>query len=285
MVEALLKTRAKKFVLDGELIVPVEGRLSFDDLLQRIHPAASRVQLLSRTHPAHFVVFDFLTDEKGSNLVSLPLEKRRRKLEAFHAKYFAGNESVALSRATRDLNVSKRWLKTMRGQLDGIVAKKIEQTYLSGERAMLKVKNIRSADCVVGGFRYASGKRTVGSLLLGLYDDQGLLNHVGYTSSMPSASRKTLTQELVNLREPPGFTGQAPSGPSRWSTDRSTEWEPLRPKLVEEVQDDLPPQALDFVTAYKASALARIRPPSMHVEAGRIQSHHVPFGGIAAGPQ
>ena len=235
---ALLRSRAKTFVLDGELIVPVKGRLSFDDLLQRIHPAASRVQLLSRTHPAHLVVFDFLVNEKASKLVSLPLEDRRAALEVFHSKYFSGNKSIELSQATRDLNVAKHWLKTMRGQLDGIVAKKVDQAYLSGERAMLKIKNIRSADCVVGGFRYASGKRTVGSLLLGLYDDKGLLNHVGYTSSMPAAGRQALTKELLDLREPPGFTGAAPGGPSRWSTDRSTEWEPLKPKLVVEVQYD-----------------------------------------------
>lgn len=235
---ALLKARAKTFVVDGELIVPVDGRLSFDDLLQRIHPAASRVELLSRKHPAHFVLFDFLVDEKDNELVSLPLEKRRAALEKFHAKYFAGNDSVELSQATRDLNVAQRWLKTMRGQLDGIVAKEIAQPYMSGERAMLKVKNIRSADCVVGGFRYASGKKIVGSLLLGLYDERGLLNHVGYTSSMPAAGRRALTEELLGLREPPGFTGQAPGGPSRWSTDRSAEWEPLKPKLVVEVQYD-----------------------------------------------
>jgi ATP-dependent DNA ligase len=238
VIAALLKSRAKTFALDGELIVPIQGLLSFDDLLQRIHPAASRVQLLSRTHPAHLVVFDFLVNEKGAKLVSLPLEDRRAALETFYSKYFADNDSMELSKATSDLNIAKRWLKDMRGQLDGIVAKKIDQPYLSGERAMLKIKNIRSADCVVGGFRYASGKRTVGSLLLGLYDDQGLLNHVGYTSSMPAATRTKLTKELLELREPPGFTGAAPGGPSRWSSDRSTEWEPLKPKLVVEVQYD-----------------------------------------------
>ncbi len=238
VVAALVRARAKTFVLDGELIVPADGRLSFDDLLQRIHPAASRVQLLSRTHPARLVVFDFLVNEKGGKLVAQPLEERRAALEKFHARYFAGNDSVELSRATRDPKVALHWLKTMRGQLDGIVAKKIADPYRSGERAMLKIKNIRSADCVVGGFRYATGKRTVGSLLLGLYDKEGLLNHVGYTSSMPAAGRKALTDQLLELRELPGFTGQAPGGPSRWSTGRSAEWEPLRPQLVVEVQYD-----------------------------------------------
>jgi ATP-dependent DNA ligase len=238
VVAALLKSSASKFVLDGELIVSVQGRLSFDDLLQRIHPAASRVAMLSKTYPAQLVVFDLLVDEDGASLVSRPLEDRRPRLEAFHAAYLAKTGGIRLSRATRSRGVALGWLESMRGQLDGIVAKRIDQPYASGERAMLKIKTIRSADCVVGGFRYGSGKKIVGSLLLGLYDEQGLLNHVGFTSSMPSADRKTLTQELEQLMEPPGFTGAAPGGPSRWSTGRSAEWEPLKPKLVVEVQYD-----------------------------------------------
>ena len=234
---ALLEVNAKKFVLDGELILPVDGRLSFDDLLQRIHPAATRVQMLSQKHPARLVVFDLLVDEKGAALVAKRLEERRKMLEAFHARYLAGNKTVELSRTTRNPAVARGWLKAIRGQLDGIVAKRIDQSYLSGERAMLKIKTIRSADCVVGGFRYASGKKVVGSLLLGLYDGK-LLNHVGFTSSMPSAGRQALTQKLEGLVEPPGFTGQAPGGPSRWSTDRSAEWKPLKPELVVEVQYD-----------------------------------------------
>jgi ATP-dependent DNA ligase len=238
IVAALLAVKARKCVLDGEVIVLVKGRLSFDDLLQRIHPAASRVEMLSHKHPAQLVVFDLLVDEKGSTLISLRLEERRKALEAFHSKYLAKNKSIELSRATRDATVAQEWLNTMRGQLDGIVAKRIDQPYLSGERAMLKIKTIRSADCVVGGFRYASGKRIVGSLLLGLYDGSGLLNHVGFTSSMPAAGRKALTQKLEGLVEPPGFTGQAPGGPSRWSDNRSAEWEPLKAELVVEVQYD-----------------------------------------------
>jgi ATP-dependent DNA ligase len=234
---ALLEVKAKKFVLDGELILPVEGRLSFDDLLQRIHPAASRVQMLSQKHPARLVVFDLLVDEKGASLVSQSLEKRRKVLEKFHARYLANNKTIELSLATRNVAVARGWLKATRGQLDGIVAKRIDQPYLSGERAMLKIKTIRSADCVVGGFRYASGKKIVGSLLLGLYDAK-ILHHVGFTSSMPSAGRQALTQKLESMVEPPGFTGQAPGGPSRWSTDRSAEWKPLRPELVVEVQYD-----------------------------------------------
>jgi ATP-dependent DNA ligase len=238
IVAALKEVKAPKFALDGELIVPVKGRLSFDDLLQRIHPAASRVATLSRTHPAQLVVFDLLVDEKGANLTSLNLEERRRRLEGFHTNYLAENDRIVLSRSTRSPEIAGGWMREMRGQLDGIVAKRIDQPYMSGERAMRKIKTIRSADCVVGGFRYASAKKIVGSLLLGLYDEAGLLNHVGFTSSMPASERETLTKKLENLVEPPGFTGQAPGGPSRWSTERSAEWKPLRPELVIEVQYD-----------------------------------------------
>jgi ATP-dependent DNA ligase len=128
----------------------------------------------------------------------------------------------------------------MGGGLDGIIAKNLDARYESGERtaAMQKIKDLRTADCVVGGFRYASKGRLVGSLLLGLYGDDGLLNHVGFTSSIPLAERRELTKKLEALREEPGFTGRAPGGPSRWSTERSGEFEPLAPKLVVEVQYD-----------------------------------------------
>jgi ATP-dependent DNA ligase len=242
IVAALLSVKAERFCLDGELILTINGCLSFDELLQRIHPAARRVELLSRTRPARLVVFDILVDADGTSLVSRQLSERRQALEKFNAKYLAANPSVELSRWTGQREVAQGWLDSMRGQLDGIVAKRIHQPYLSGERAMLKVKTIRSADCVVGGFRYAAAKNTVGSLLLGLYSEAeaeaGKLNHVGYTSSMPAADRPALTQRLESLIEPPGFTGQAPGGPSRWSTGKSTEWEPLRTELVVEVEYD-----------------------------------------------
>jgi ATP-dependent DNA ligase len=235
---ALLEVKARQFVLDGELIVPVNGRLSFDDLLQRIHPTASRVKLLSQAHPAQLIVFDLMVDEKGESLVSLPLSDRRKRLENFYAAQLKKMQKLRLSQATPSRTVAQRWMSSMRGQLDGIVAKRIDQPYLSGKRAMLKVKNIRSADCVVGGFRYASKQHVVGSLLLGLYDEHGKLNHVGFTSAIAAAERKDLTAKLERLIQPPGFTGQAPGGPSRWSTDRSAEWEPLKTKLVAEVQYD-----------------------------------------------
>lgn len=239
---ALLKTTPRTFAIDGELIVPIRGRLSFEDLLQRIHPAASRVRMLAETHPARLVIFDFLVDEQGHSLISEPFEERRRALEMFYRTYLDGTDALQLSRRTRLARVAERWMKLTRGQLDGIVAKRIDLPYLSGERAMIKVKTIRSADCVVGGFRYASrkdasGKKVVGSLLLGLYEN-GLLHHVGFTSSMPAADRVELTRKLESMIEAPGFDGHAPGGPSRWSKGRSAEWQPLRPLLVVEVQYD-----------------------------------------------
>jgi ATP-dependent DNA ligase len=238
VVAALKAVEPRRFVLDGELIVPLNGRLSFDDLLQRIHPAASRVKKLSETHPAEMVVFDLLADEKGAPVFERPLMERRPLLEAFYNKYLRGNEKIVLSQVSQDEKAARNWLKEMRGQLDGIVAKKLDEPYRSGERAMLKIKTARSADCVVGGFRYATGKRIVGSLLLGLYDTNGLLNHVGFTSGFAATDRRSLTTKLRGIIEPPGFTGQAPGGPSRWSTERSAAWEPVKPVLVVEVQYD-----------------------------------------------
>jgi len=238
LVEALRDVKIQKFVLDGEIIVLVQNKLSFDDLLQRIHPAASRVTKLAREHPARFVLFDQLVNEQGRSLVNQPLIQRRATLESFVAKYMAGNPVFALSPATQEMSVARRWLKTMRGQLDGLVAKRLDLPYLSGERAMQKIKNLRTADCVVGGFRYLAKEKLVGSLLLGLYDNGGLLHHVGFTSSLDAASRPVLTRKLKALIETPGFTGRAPGGPSRWSSEKSAEWEPLRPTLVVEVRYD-----------------------------------------------
>jgi ATP-dependent DNA ligase len=238
LVAALLKLKARKFVLDGEIIVMIDGKLSFDDLLQRIHPAASRVAKLSQQHPAEFVVFDLLVDDRGRSLVDQIFAKRRTALESFTTRYLTGNATFVLSPATNDIPVARGWLKSMRGQLDGVVAKRLDLTYLSGERAMQKIKTLRTADCVVGGFRYLAGQKVVGSLLLGLYDREGLLQHVGFTSSIEAASRPALTRKLKALIEPPGFTGRAPGGPSRWSSEKSTVWEPLRPELVVEVRYD-----------------------------------------------
>ena len=238
LVAALLKLKARKFVLDGEIILMINGKLSFDDLLQRIHPAASRVAKISQQHPAQFVLFDFLVDDRGRSLVGQPFEKHRDALESFTTRYAKASATFVLSPATTEISIARSWLKTMRGQLDGVVAKRIDLTYLSGERAMQEVKTLRTADCVVGGFRYLGGQKVVGSLLLGLYDGEGLLQHVGFTSSIEAASRAALTRKLKALIDPPGFTGRAPGGPSRWNSEKSTAWEPVRPELVVEVRYD-----------------------------------------------
>ncbi len=239
LVEAVLGLEPAKFVLDGEIIVPVGGALSFDDLLQRIHPAESRIRKLSVERAAQLVVFDLLVDDSGKSLVGQPLEQRRPLTEAFAGKFLSGNRTIRISPATTDIRVVRRWFRAVGSGLDGVIAKRLEKEYLPGERTgMVKIKNKRTADCVVGGFRYAEKAPVIGSMLLGLYDDEGLLHHVGFTSSFTAAFRKELTPMLEKLRKPPGFTGQAPGGPSRWSTKRSTGWEPLATKLVAEVEYD-----------------------------------------------
>jgi ATP-dependent DNA ligase len=239
VAESLASLDAKRFVVDGEIVIPVDGRLSFDELLLRVHPAESRVRTLVEAHRARLVVFDLIVDERGRSLAGLPLEQRRERLEAFAARHFKSDELV-LSDATRRLATARRWLAGGRGgDLDGVVAKRLDLPYRSGERdGMLKVKRQRTADCVVGGFRYASKGGGIGSLLLGLYDGDGLLHHVGFCSSFTAKERATLKAKLEALRKPPGFTGRAPGGPSRWSTERSAQWEPLEPTLVVEVGHD-----------------------------------------------
>lgn len=238
LAEDLLRLKAAKFVLDGEIVVTINGRLSFDDLLQRIHPAESRIRKLAAEHPSTFMVFDLLVDDRGEPLTGEPLEERRRRLELFAGKYLEASRHIRLSPATRQLAVAREWYAGVGASLDGVVAKPAREPYQSGERTMRKIKKLRTVDCVVGGFRYAQKERVVGSLLLGLYDESGILHHVGFTSSMRSAERKELTAKLKRLIAPPGFTGRAPGGPSRWSGTRNTEWQPLKPKLVVEVEYD-----------------------------------------------
>ena len=235
-LEALASPR---FVLDGELAIPVDEALSFDELQLRLHPAASRVQKLAAAHPALFIVFDLLADEEGKSLLPLTLRGRRKKLETFARKNLKARSGVRLSPATTDLAMAKRWFDKVGGDLDGVIAKQIEAPYASGERtAMVKVKQIRTADCVVGGFRYGTNSELLGSLLLGLYDNDGLLHHVGFTSAFKASERPALTKKFEALKKKPGFTGNAPGGPSRWSTERSGEWEPVDPKIVVEVAYD-----------------------------------------------
>jgi ATP-dependent DNA ligase len=239
VVDALLALKANRFVLDGELIVPIKGALSFDDLLQRIHPAASRIKKLAAETPAQLIVFDLLVDDQGKSLVEIPLVGRRPVLEQFAEEFLRGSETVRLSPATTEIEVVRKWFKAVGSGLDGVIAKRLDVPYMTGERTgMVKIKHKRTADCVVGGFRYASKGGIVGSLLLGLYDDAGLLHHVGFTSSFTAKERADLTPVVEKLIEPPGFTGQAPGGPSRWSTERSAKWEPLAPKIVVEVEYD-----------------------------------------------
>jgi ATP-dependent DNA ligase len=222
--------------LDGELIIPLGDTLSFDALQMRLHPAESRIRKLSGETPARLMLFDCLWAPEQGAIADQPLADRRAVLERFHADH--GAPSFRLSPFTRDPAEAQRWLDATGGALDGVVAKRRDEPYRPGERAMLKVKRLRSADCVVGGFRYATKKREVGSLLLGLYDEAGLLHHVGFTSAIPAADRPELTRRLEALVEAPGFTGDAPGGPSRWSTERSAEWQPLRSELVAEVRYD-----------------------------------------------
>jgi ATP-dependent DNA ligase len=185
------------------------------------------------------IVFDILVDPKGRSLIKRLLPERREILVNFAREFFNKNASIRLSPATRDFSVARKWFGTVGSTLDGIIAKRVDMDYRSGERTgMQKIKRLETVDCVVGGFRYATAKRVVGSLLLGLYDKDGLLHHVGFTSGIKASEREKMTSQLELLIKPPGFTGRAPGGPSRWSTERSTEWMPLDPKLVVEVSYD-----------------------------------------------
>jgi ATP-dependent DNA ligase len=238
VVEAIGKLAARRFVLDGELAIPVSGKLSFDELQLRLHPAASRVKKLAAAHPAMLIVFDLLAEQSTSYLEA-PLRKRRPALEKFAKTNFEPKRALRLSPATTELVKAKKWFEKTGSDLDGVIAKRLDAVYASGERtATVKVKNIRTADCVVGGFRYAATGKVIGSLLLGLYDNDGLLHHVGFTSAFKTSDRRALTKKFEALRKAPGFTGAAPGGPSRWSTERTGEWAPVDPKIVVEVTYD-----------------------------------------------
>jgi ATP-dependent DNA ligase len=236
--DAVAGLPAKQFVLDGELVIPVGGALSFDELQLRLHPAASRVQKLAAANPAVYIVFDLLGEDSKSYL-KLDLQKRRQLLEKFARSNLRSAKNVRLSPATTDFKIANSWFQKTGGDLDGIIAKRVDAAYASGERtAAVKIKKIRTADCVVGGFRYATAKRVIGSLLLGLYGDDGLLHHVGFISGFKATDRRELTEKFERLRKGPGFTGNAPGGPSRWSTERTGEWEPVSPEVVVEVAYD-----------------------------------------------
>jgi len=238
VVANVAKLPQQQFVLDGEVVIPIGGALSFDELQLRLHPAASRVQKLAATHPAVYVLFDLLAEARESYL-KLNLRERRPLLEKFARSNLRSAKNIRLSPATTDYHVANNWFRKTGRDLDGIIAKRLDATYASGERtAAVKVKRIRTADCVVGGFRYATGARVIGSLLLGLYGEDGLLHHVGFISGFKASERGALTDKFERLRKPPGFTGNAPGGPSRWSTERTGEWQPVAPKIVVEVAYD-----------------------------------------------
>ena len=239
LVEAVRELEPEQFVLDSEIVIPSGEGVSFDDLLMRIHPAASRIRRLAAETPGILIVFDILVDANGELVANQSLHQRRELLTRFAQRYLKDQKSIRLSPMTTDYAVAKRWFGTTGSTLDGIVAKRVDLSYRSGERTgMRKIKRIETVDCVVGGFRYATGKREVGSLLLGLYDLDGLLHHVGFTSGIKASERAALTAKLADYIKEPGFTGRAPGGPSRWSTERSTQWVPLAPKLVVEVSYD-----------------------------------------------
>ena len=234
---AFATLKPKRFIVDGELLIPKGKTLSFDALQMRLHPAQSRIDRLSKETPALFMAFD-LIEEDGKDYRDENLISRRGALEKFFQR-LGRQPHLKLSPFSRKLADAKSWLgKAGGGALDGVIAKSLDGAYVAGERAMLKVKCLRSADCVVGGFRYATGSRQVGSMLLGLHNADGKLDHVGFTSGISDADRPLLTKKLEKLRGGEGFSGDAPGGPSRWSNERSAAWEPLKPVLVAEVQYD-----------------------------------------------
>ncbi|TIP28005.1 MAG: ATP-dependent DNA ligase [Mesorhizobium sp.] len=237
LVATFRELPSRRFVVDGEIVISIDGKPSFDALQMRLHPAESRIRKLSAETPAHIVLFDMLCDQHGTVLLARTLKERRAILETFVAS--ANRRNIVLSHCTRDVKAARSWLSGAgHGETDGVVAKRLDEPYQPGVRAMVKVKRLRSADCVVGGFRYLSNSSQVGSLLLGLYNKAGKLDHVGFTSTIAKDDRAELTRKLEAMRQPPGFTGKAPGGPSRWSTERSGEWEPVRPELVVEVRFD-----------------------------------------------
>ena len=236
----------QKFVLDGEIVIPTDEGFSFDLLLQRIHPAESRIRKLAKETPGVLILFDILVDEEGNPLREEPLESRREKLTQFGADHLQNKKQITLSPASTNIKDTEKWRELFQNKLDGIVAKRLDLPYQSGNRkGMVKYKWIRTADCVIGGFRYGAdsaksvdGDKSVGSLLLGLYDQNGALNHVGFCSSFTAKEKKELAKKLEPLIEKPGFTGATPGGPSRWNKGEEKEWFPLGGGLVAEFSYD-----------------------------------------------
>jgi ATP-dependent DNA ligase len=234
LVDRLTALPEARFGIDGELLIRDGDAFSFEVLQARLHPAESRIQRLSQETPAVYAVFDMLVDVDGTDLRARSWSERHGRLENFMEEHESAD--LILTAGTRDRARAQVWLDE--GRFEGVVAKAESGPYLEGERAMIKVKRARTADCVIGGFRYASDAAVVGSLLLGLYDEAGRLNHVGHTSGFAGVDKSALTRDLEALRGGEGFSGRAPGGPSRWSTERSAAWEPVRPERVVEVGFD-----------------------------------------------
>jgi ATP-dependent DNA ligase len=252
IVAAIGALQTVRFVLDGEIFIEGATGLDFDALLQRIHPAASRVQMLSRQTPSTFAAFDLLIDGV-ERWWERPLSQRRNALETFARRCMTGKR-IVLSPATEDPQLARAWLTGDVARLDGVIAKRADAPYAFGRGdAVVKLKRSYTADCVIGGFR-TSPDGTIASLLLGLYDN-GKLDHVGFVGSMSAAQRAEAGDRLRPIVEPPGFTGNAPGGPSRWRKGEAP-WSPVKPSVVVEV-------AFDHVTARRfrhAARLLRWRP-------------------------
>jgi ATP-dependent DNA ligase len=233
-----------RVVLDGEVVVPRAGRLDFDALSERIHPADSRVTTLAEATPARLVVFDLLA-LGDDDLTALPFEQRRSRLETLLSDASA---PLHLTPATRDADVAADWFARFEGAgLDGVIAKPLTDRYQPGKRVLAKIKHQRTADVVVGGFRWHKDGQGVGSLMLGLYDEDDQLRHIGVASSFSAIRRAELTDELAPYRPDPdgevadhpwadaGGTAGTPRTPSRWNSGKDTSWQPLRIALVAEV--------------------------------------------------
>ena len=254
LIAPLTASLPERCVVDGEIVIVGAHGLDFEALLLRIHPAASRVNLLASESPASFVAFDLLALD-DEDLREVPIAARRERLERALAH---AAPPVHLTPATRDRELAEDWFQRFEGAgLDGVMAKRVDAPYRAGERTMIKVKHKRTADCVVAGFRWhKNGAGTmVGSLLLGLYDDDGTLHHVGVTAAFTNAVRKQLVTELAPLREnaldghpwrhwaeaqeEANAKGQRlPGATSRWNRGKDLSWEPLRPERVVEVSFD-----------------------------------------------
>ena len=252
IVDALRSAESTAFIVDGELFIEAGAGFDFDALLQRVHPAASRVRALSERTPAMYAVFDLLA-QAGERVYLAPLHLRRRQLERFISHNFENGSRVVLSPATADLGVARAWLGGAVARMDGVIAKR-DVPYAFGSRdAVVKIKRRYTADCVIGGFR-AGKDGSIASLLLGLYEGD-LLHHVGFIGSMTAAQRAAAAERLKPLVESPGFTGVAPGGVSRWRKEETT-WSPVRPVIVVEV-------SFDHVTGRRfrhAARLLRWRP-------------------------